>query len=306
MKRILAILLLSVLLVGCTPKDIKTKECFYAFTDSTGYEVILASKPKKAAVLFSSYAEIWNISGGKVSISVAESVERGFCGEDTVLVDDKSGHTAINTELLLAQEPDLVIATTDHEVQTETAELCRSVGIPSALFRVEELSDYLSMLKICCDINESTDNYEKYGTYIEESIADLLASRPDKDSKVLFVRTGSSARSAKAKTAENNFVCRMLKDLGTYNIAENAPSLLDGLSIEEIVKEDPEHIFVTAMGDEKAAKEYFDTVLNSEGWCELTAVKEGNVHFLPKDSFHYKPNQRWYEAYRYLYEIIYA
>ncbi|MBR4880489.1 MAG: ABC transporter substrate-binding protein [Clostridia bacterium] len=287
------------------PKAVSVDKCFYSFTDSSGYEVVLAHKPKKVAVLFSSYTEIWNISGGKADITVAESVERGFCDE-VILVDDKSGHTVINTELLLASKPDLVIGTLDHEAQVEAVELCRNAGIPSALFRVEGFGDYLKMLKICCDINENEDNYSKYGTDIEKEINDLLNRIPDKETDILFVRCGSAARSTKAKTAENNFVCAMLNELGTYNIAENVPILLDGLSIEEIIKADPEHIFVTTMGDEDAAKEYFNSLLISDGWSSLNAVKEGNVHFLPKDSFHYKPNHRWYEAYRYLYDIIYG
>ena len=42
----------------------------------------------------------------------------------------------------------------------------------------------------------------------------------------------------KAKTADENFVCKMLNELGTYNIAENAPILLDGLSLSLI------HIYI--------------------------------------------------------------
>lgn len=241
-----------------------------------------------------------------MDISVAESVERGFCGKDTVLVDDKSGHTAINTELLLASKPDLVIGTLDHEIQRECAELCRNAGIPAALFKVEGFEDYLKMLRICCDINENEESYRIYGSDIEKEINGLLDTVPDKKTEILFVRCGSAERSTKAKTAENNFVCKMLCELGTYNIAQNAPILLDGLSIEEIIKEDPEHIFVTTMGDEKAAQDYFSSLLKTEGWSSLTAVKTGNVHFLPKNDFHYKPNHRWAEAYRYLYELIYA
>lgn len=306
MKRLLVILLISVLLMGCAADDIATDECFYTFTDSSGYEVALPKKPQRVAVLFSSYAEIWNISGGHTEISVAESVERGFCNTEITLVDDKSGHTAINTELLLANKPDLVIGTLDHEIQVDTVRLCRNAGIPAALFRVENFTDYLKMLRICCDINECEDNYKKYGSEVEADINKLLSSITTKETDILFVRSGSAARSTKAKTAENNFVCVMLNELGTYNIAQSAPVLLDGLSIEEIIKADPEHIFVTTMGDEKAAIEYFNSVLATDTWCELTAVKEGKVHFLPKDSFHYKPNQRWYEAYKYLYDIIYA
>ena len=69
----------------------------------------------------------------------------------------------------------------------------------------------------------------------------MLASVPEtgeaEQKRILFIRAGSKYSATKAKTAENNFVCVMLKELGTYNIAENAPVLLDGLSQEEILME---------------------------------------------------------------------
>ena len=34
-------------------------------------------------------------------------------------------------------------------------------------------------------------------------------------------------------------------------------------------------------------------------------VRDGRVYYLPKDLFQFKPNARWYEAYRYLYELLY-
>ena len=45
-----------------------------------------------------------------------------------------------------------------------------------------------------------------------------------------------------------------VKELGTYNIAENAPVLLDGLSQEEILMENPDYIFISTMGKEEAAR----------------------------------------------------
>ena len=36
-----------------------------------------------------------------------------------------------------------------------------------------------------------------------------------------------------------------------------------------------------------------------------TAVKNGNLVVLPKELFHYKPNDRWDDSYEYLAKIIY-
>ena len=45
----------------------------------------------------------------------------------------------------------------------------------------------------------------------------------------------------------------VLHELGTENIADRHESLLEDLSIEEIILADPDHIFITTMGDESAA-----------------------------------------------------
>ena len=116
------------------------------------------------------------------------------------------------------------------------------------------------MLKICTDITGDQGAYETYGTQVQAEIRDVLTSVPeaekDGQKRILFVRAGSKYSATKAKTAENNFVCVMLNELGTYNIAENAPVLLDGLSLEEILLENPDFIFISTMGDEAAAKAY--------------------------------------------------
>ena len=73
--------------------------CSYQFTDDTGVEITLPEKPTRVAVLFSSFAQVWELAGGKVDITVGESVERGFASQDAVLVDGGAGKT-INSEAL--------------------------------------------------------------------------------------------------------------------------------------------------------------------------------------------------------------
>ncbi len=312
MKKLICLILALCLLTGCGARN--DEDTFYlGITDDLGYEVTLSKKPERVAVLFSSYAEVWTLAGGSVDITVQESIDRGFCSEDVLVVDTKSGHTHIDTELLIASKPDLVIGTADYEVQREVAQLCRNAGIPVALFKVETFADYANMLSRCSAITGDFDSYVENSQHVKEEINSLFKvisvmenkGELEVGKKILFIRAGSSERSTKAKTKDENFVCTMLDELRTYNIAQNVPMLLDTLSIEEIIKEDPEHIFVSAMGDENASKNYVTSLFNEDGWSSLTAVKSGNVHFLPKDLFHYKPNNRWAEAYKYLADILY-
>lgn len=280
----------------------------YAFADAAGDTITLSARPEKVAVLFSSFADIWVSAGGRVQITVGEAVERGFAGGDALLVDDGAGKT-IDMERLIAAEPDFVIASADIAAQAEAARLLKEAGIPCALLRVESFDDYLDVLKIFTDITGRADAYETCGEEVRLRVAGILADAAAAQSgeplRILFIRSGSSASSAKAKTADQHFAAKMLEELGAYNIADNAPVLLDGLSLEEILMEDPDCIFISTMGDEQAARAYMDDVLSQEGWQALSAVRNGQCAYLPKELFQFKPNASWAEAYDYLARMLY-
>ena len=302
--RKLICLLLCLLLCGCTAP---TQTDGYSFTDSTGCEVRVGKNPEPVAVLLSSLADVWVTAGGEVDITVGETLERGFAEDTAVLVDSGAGKT-IDLERLVAAKPDLVLYSPDIAGQAECADVLRSAGIPTAGFRVDTFGEYLRMLKICSELTEQPERYQTYGLSVQERINAILVDAQERQEKpdILFVRAGSSAKYTKAKTAENNFVCVMLQELESNNIAEKAPILLDGLSMEEILMCDPDVIFYTTMGAEESAVSYMESLLADPVWSSLTAVKNGKVHHLPKDLFQYKPNSRWNEAYAYLVTLLYG
>lgn len=305
MKKLLILVLCLCFLTGCAPAQ--QSETGYTFTDDTGTVVTVPEKPETVAVLLSSLADLWITAGGQVDITVGETVERGFAPETVILVDSGAGKT-IDLEGLVRAEPDFVLYSSDLSGQLECANTLRAAGIPAAGFRVETFPDYLRVLKICTDILDTPENYARYGTDLEAEIDSVIAAAEAVEEKpdILFVRAGSSAKFTKAKTAENHFVCGMLKDLGTFNIAEKAPVLLDGISTEEILLSDPDFILFTTMGDPEAGEAYMESLISDPVWKNLTAVKEGRVCQLPKELFQYKPNARWGEAYRYLIELFYG
>ena len=300
------LLLCLCMLTGCAAAETPT-EAYYRFTDDTGTEVCLPKKPETVAVLTSSLADLWLTAGGNLDITVGETVERGFAEETAILVDDGAGKT-INLELLITAKPDFVLYSSELSGQLECAETLRDAGIPAAGFSVETFQDYLALLKICTDILGTPEAYQEHGEKLQEKVDALiaLAQGQPQQPKILFVRAGSSAKYTKAKTAENHFVCKMLADLGTYNIAEKAPVLLDGLSTEEILLSGPDAILFTTMGDEAAGASYMESLVSDPVWQTMTAVRTGNVHPLPKDLFQYKPNARWDEAYAYLITLLYG
>lgn len=291
-----ALLLALLLLASCARGDTAPQGTTHTFTDSAGYTVCVDGTPQRVAVLLSSLADVWRSAGGNITITVGESVERGICGEDAVLVDNGAGKT-IDAEALIAAAPDLVLTSTDIPAQREAAALLREAGIPVAELRIESFTDYLFVLKICTDLTGRADLYESTGVAQREEIDRTVSQKPLAGKRILFVRAGSKASAVKAKGTADHFAAAMLAELGAANIADEAPLLLDGLSMEVILAQDPDYIYFTAMGDEEASQKFVSDLLKNEGWGALSAVQNGNWSFLPKELFHYKPNAQWAKAY---------
>jgi len=276
---------------------------YYTFTDSLKRTVTLKEKPKKVASLVGSYAETWLLAGGQLA-GVTDDVitERKMnLPENTKILGTIKEP---NLEEVLSLRPDFVLLSPDIESHVQISQTLKKANIPHGFFKVEHFEDYLYMLDICTDITGNKDLYQKYGLKVQKEIENIV-SKVDKTKQpsILFIRAYS--RGAKAKY-DDNMACRMFDDLGTVNIAAKHKSLLEDLSIEKIIEEDPDYIFVTTMGDSDAAVENLKNgIEKNPAWSSLNAVKNGRYIILPKDLFHYKPNSRWGESYEYLAKIIY-
>lgn len=315
MKKLFA-LFLSALLIFCgcntdnrkiNSRDIGKNGYPYTFTDSIGNEITLHNKPEITAVLFSSYAEIWQLSGGKVNVSVGDSVKRGFADDSCILVNGGAG-LKIDTEALLESQPDFVIVTADFRAQNDLCELLNGMGIPCAAFREESFRDYLTILDIFTDINGNKELYTEYGENVRREIENIKAELPstDREIKYLFIRAGSGFSSTKRRTRENHFACKILDEIGAKNIADGIGALSDSISLEEILKNQPDLIVVVPQGDETASKNYVKELFSQDGWKDLNAVKDGKYYFVDKELFNYKPNRRWPESYRTLVKLVYG
>ena len=173
------------------------------------------------------------------------------------------------------------------------------------------------MLKICTEITGRPELYEQNGEAIRaqiEAVRERAGERYGTQGdgagnvlnapKVLSMR--ASASFIRAKNSKDNVLGEILKDLGCVNIADSDDSLLENLSIEHILEQDPDYIFFVQQGDDEAGtKANVQRMMeDNPAWLELTAVKEGRVYFMDKALFGVKPNQRWGEAYEVVEEIL--
>ena len=280
-------------------------EYSYSFTDFLENTVKLESQPQRVVSLVGSYAETWMLAGGNL-VGVTNDVisERALdVPSETKIVGTIKDP---NIEEIIALSPDFVLLSPDVESHIKIAEILEQSNITFAFFKVEHFEDYLNMLNICTDITGKKELYEKNGLEIKKQIDTVLSKIDDKDNheiEILFIRAFSSG--AKAKH-DDNMACKIFNDLGTVNIASKHESLLEELSMEVIIEEDPDYIFVVTMGDsEKALQALKDGIEKNPAWSGLSAVQNDRYIVLPKELFHYKPNARWGESYEYIAKILY-
>lgn len=284
-------------------ENIKTVQ----FTDALGRSVSIPKNPTRVAALIGSFADVWCLSGGTLCAAASDAWE-DFGLELDGAVNIGGAHSP-NTELLLSSNPDFVIASASTASNVALKDTLEAMKIPVAYFNVDHFNDYLQMLDLCTDITGRKDLYEQNGMALHAQINAIKTEYaaqpiPEEQRKILLLRASSA--SIKAKSSSGTILGEMLKDMGCINIADQDSSLLENLSVESILSQEPYHIFAVTMGNNTAAAtEALDRMLQENpAWSSLSAVRENRVHVMDKKRFNLKPNAHWAEAYGVLYETL--
>ena len=319
-KHICLLLLLSLLLSGCgaggeaepvstaaaSAETAEPGSNALTFTDDLGREVTVED-PQRVACLIGSFADIWYLAGGAERIvATANDTWTYF---DLPLREDvvNLGATKeLDVEKLLSCEPDFVIASGNTALNVELEPSFREMGLNVAYFNVSTFDEYLHMLSVCTRITGCEENYQRYGTAIQERVKAAMARADGREPSVLYIRASGS--SCKVKNSQGSVLGEMLADLGCRNIADRENSLLEELSLEAIIREDPEYIFVILQSSDPsvAQKTLDETLLSNPAWATLTAVEEGRYFVLDPTLYNLKPNERWADAYEQLADILYG
>ena len=303
-SRFFSIFLVFFLLTGCSYGQVSDGTAFTGFQDALGREVTV-QQPRRVACLLGSFAQVWQLAGGEV-IATADDAwdDLGLeLPEDCVNL----GNTKeLSLELLLASQPDFIMASANTRQNLEWMETLEATGIPTAYFDVSDFEDYFHLLDLCTGITGRRDLFEKYGVEVQKQINSVLEQAETRGTAPSVLCMRASASSVTVKNSEDNVLGEMLKSLGCHNIADSDTSLLENLSMERILEADPDFIFLVQRGDDaEGMKAYVETMMaENPAWQQLTAVKEGRLYFMDKNLYNLKPNHRWGEAYEKLEEIL--
>lgn len=257
---------------------------------------------EKVIALTKSIGELWLLSGGSLVGVTEDAIELEGLPKDVVNIGTISSP---NEETIVGLKPDLVLLSADYPAHKTIKDNLDSLGIQTKSIDINNFDDYSQIMKELTDITGRSDLFKKNVEDVKDSIDSILKeyqkSDNKKDATYLCMRVSASKNKA---LKSDYFACDILNDFGLKNVADNNNNLTD-LSLEAILSANPDYIFVIYQGKEnEASKVYSDVFTSQDVWKELNAVKNNRTYLLPKDLFQYKPNEKWADAYKYIYEII--
>ncbi len=274
------------------------------FVDGRGEEVILKKEPKKTVMLFASFIDIWMKHGGEL-IGMVEPSDEFIPGTENIPTVGKQG--SFSLEEIIALEPELVVLSANTKSQMELIPALESNNIEVLVLDYKFKEDYFKIAKVFAAVNNKMELYDTEAGLVKENTQAIIDKAPKENNpKVLVIFATKKAISARTS---DTTVGEMFKDLNVINIADSSNDMLSdkNFSMEKILEEDPDFIFVQTMGsDVEAIQERLEMDAESNpAWSSLSAVKNSKYLVLPKDLYTYKANDRYAEAYEELAKILY-
>lgn len=325
---IILILVLSVgTLVGCAPKEtveadkpvvideevnngpdeygITINEETVSLIDGRGEEVNIKKEPKKTVVLFASFTDIWINHGGELIGMVEQSEGYVIPGTENVPTVGKQG--SFSLEEILALQPELVVLSANTKSQMELVPSLEENNIQVLILDYKFKEDYFKIAKVFSAVNNKLDLYKQEAKVVKDETQAIIDRAPKENNpKILVIFATTKAISARTT---DTTIGEMFNDLNAINIADSSNDMLSdkNFSMEKILEEDPDFIFVQTMGsDVEGIQERLKMDAESNpAWSSLSAVKNNKYLVLPKDLYTYKANDRYAEAYEELAKILY-
>ena len=212
------LLALAIVLGACGSAPTQTEGI--AFTDDLG-RTVTVDQPQRVAALLGSFAQIWMLAGGTVCATADDAWDDLALDlpADTINL----GNTKeLSLELLLAAQPDFVLASTNTRQNLEWQQTLEAAGIAVAYFDVADFDGYLRLLHLCTQITGRNDRYETHGLKVQEQIAAVLEKRQGMAGPtVLCMR--ASASSISVKNSQDNVLERCFIPWGVSTLRMSMP-----------------------------------------------------------------------------------
>lgn len=275
-------------------------------TDSTGAKITIPVHPKRVVFLNASNLDMYYAAGGTAvgkptSTSITPDLQ-----EKTKDVPEVGIIHNPNMETILSLRPDLVIGV-NVPFHTGIRETLANAGIPLYINNLNTYDDVLNTLTFYGELTGHEALVAKEKERIEGEHDKIIAQTRGKTPPRVLIVFGAPGSFSMATS--KSFSGDLLKQLGAVNIADGTALVEDSfvpLSMEYIVKQDPQAVFFISMIPDPSIVESFKKDLAENSlWQGVDAVKNGRVYYLAGALFSVNPGTKIADSLTILYDDLY-
>jgi len=263
------------------------------FVDDLGRKIFLAKAPSRVVSLAPSVTEILYSVGldGEI-VGVTD-----FCDyPPQAQAKPKVGYSHPNLETIVALKPDLVLAPGTF-LGAETLAKLEHLKIPTFILDAKTIEDIPSHIQTVGRMLDRVPAADRVATGMRQRIAALKARmEPLPRPRVLYVLNSQPL----ITVGPGSFIHQMIELAGGVSVAARAGTPYPRLSMEEVLKEDPE-LLVFPVGSAEGIPDSEQELW--QRWTTLSAVKHRRFHRIQSDLLN-RPGPRIVEGLDALARII--
>ena len=252
--------------------------------DIDGKEVTVPTHPERIADLWHANNQIVLLLGGADKLSATTTAVKSLEWFKQVhpgidKVDAPVKGTDVNMEQLLADKPDVVLASSKDQISKTSA-----ADIPSVHVEFQNFADLKRTVELTAEVigtNDAIDRANKYLAYLEKN-ENLIKERLKDvkgNPKVLHISGGSDLTKV---DGSKSLIGEWMKLAGAKNSLDGVENLKN-ISLEQIIASQPEYIIIGGADAQKGV----DAIKADAVWADVPAVKNGKIIKNPVGTFNW-------------------
>ena len=296
----------SLALAGCgapAAQNAGESQTYAVITDDNGRTVSFDKKPERIVVTSASFiAPLYAVGGEVVGRPVTKS---------KVIPEAESAATIgpvyqIDTEKIIALTPDLVII--NKGMNEKLIETLAANNIKTLVIEMKSYEDVKREIGIFSALTGEKTKGDALIAKMDADIDAVRASIPQEKKRISIIHSTGQGLSVQLDGSIAGSIAKML---GWENTASGMPALDKNpdaapYSMETLVAQNPDIIFVTSMGEEAEIRASMEAMFaENPAWQSVAAIREGRVYYLPQEMFLFSPGIEYPSAVKYMARLIY-
>jgi iron complex transport system substrate-binding protein len=243
-------------------------------TDDAGRDLELEAEPERIVSLAPSNTEIvcaLDACDRLVGVTDFDDYPASVADVDKVVVQ-----ASVDVELVVAAEPDLVLAAGNELTPTAIIDQLTELGLPVLVLYPESLDEVYADMRLIGRALDRESEADALVAGMEERVAGVVEAVEGAERPLTLYEVFHSEGTT-FTAGEGSFLASLIDLAGGEPLTGDAQGLIDN---EELVAADPELILLGAASYDPSLGEAdtaLETVRARPGWAELRAVEDGAV-----------------------------